>query len=63
MLGTFVNPFGSEKGTKVMNCDEGAYFFSHAYDPLLKSNADEEITLKKSVAHDGQNCQVSVIFT
>ena len=27
-----------------------------------KSDAEEEITLKKSVAHDGRNCQVSVNF-
>ena len=27
-----------------------------------KSDAEEEVTLKKSVAHDGRNCQVSVNF-
>ena len=27
------------------------------------SDVDEEITLKKSVTHDGRNCQVSVKFS
>ena len=27
-----------------------------------KLDAEEEVTLKKSVAHDGRNCQVSVNF-
>ena len=55
------------KGTKIINRDKGAYFLSQV-NPLLishdnrMSNAEEEVTLKKSVPHDGQNCQVSVNF-
>ena len=54
-----------------MNRDEGAYFLSHVYDPLLTSLDDRKTgsqmqrrksLLKKSVAHDGRNCQVSVNF-
>ena len=43
MPGTYENPFGSEKrGTNVMNRDEGAYFLSHVYDPLLTSLDDRK---------------------
>ena len=54
-----------------MNCDEGAYFLSLVYDPLLTSLAAVKpevrwrrwVTLKKFVAHDGRNGQVSVKST
>ena len=54
-----------------MNRDEGAYFLSHVYDPLLTSLDSRQtgvrcrrwVTLKKFVAHDGRNCQVSIQST
>ena len=45
-----------------MNRDEGAYFLSHVYDSLLMSLDSHQTgsQMKKFVAHDGRNCQVSV---
>ena len=53
-----------------MNRDEGAYFLSHVinlfwcHTTTVKTQKwdveEEKVTLKKSVAHDRQNCQVSV---
>ena len=40
----------------------GLYFLSHVYEPQ-KSDAEKEVTLKKSVAHDRRNLQVIVNFS
>ena len=44
-----------KRGTKVMNRDEGAYFLSHVYDPLLTSlDSRQTGSQMKKMGHSGE---------